>query len=256
MDRARASRASGWSPLASNQGFTGGNAAGVAAATGDVLVFFNNDMRVEPDAVRRLVAAADDGTTCAAARVLSWDGRAVDFLRGTISFEARGFQDYYGEPATIDRTGAADTFFPNGGAFAVTRAAYERAGGFDDAFFAYYDDVDLGWRLRLAGVDMRVEDAAVVYHRHGATSRTQPAGQKRFLMERNALWTLRQELRRADAAPDARRGAAAGRPAPARRDAPRQRARRRSRASRRSRGASAAPRRSPRSMPRTAPAGR
>ena len=177
-------------PLTRNQGFTGGNAAGVAVATGDVLVFFNNDMRVEPDAVRRLVAAAADGTTCVAARVLSWDGRAVDFLRGTISFEARGFQDYYGEPVTIERSRATDTFFPNGGAFAVTRAAYERAGGFDDAFFAYYDDVDLGWRLRLAGLGMRVEDTAVVYHRHGATSRTQPAGQKRFLMERNALWTL------------------------------------------------------------------
>ncbi len=91
---------------------------------------------------------------------------------------------------TLDRTRAADTFFPNGGAFAVTRDAYHRAGGFDDAFFAYYDDVDLGWRLRLVGLDMRVEDAAIVYHRHGATSRTQPAGQKRFLMERNALWTL------------------------------------------------------------------
>ena len=177
-------------PLASNQGFTGGNTAGVAAATGDVLVFFNNDMRVEPDTVRRLVAAAADGTACAAARVLSWDGRAIDFLRGTISFEARGFQDYYGEPVTLDRTRATDTFFPNGGAFAVTRAAYDRAGGFDDAFFAYYDDVDLGWRLRLVGLDVRVEDDAIVYHRHGATSRTQPAGQKRFLMERNALWTV------------------------------------------------------------------
>ncbi|MEO5822624.1 MAG: glycosyltransferase, partial [Vicinamibacteraceae bacterium] len=177
-------------PLTTNQGFTGGNAAGVAVATGDVLVFFNNDMRVEPDAVRRLVVAAADGTTCAAARVLSWDGRAIDFLRGTISFEARGFQDYYGEPVTLDRSRATDTFFPNGGAFAVTREAYQRAGGFDDAFFAYYDDVDLGWRLRLVGLDMRVEDTAVVYHRHGATSRTQPAGQKRFLMERNALWTL------------------------------------------------------------------
>ena len=177
-------------PLASNQGFTGGNTAGVAAATGDVLVFFNNDMRVEPDAVRTLVAAAADGRSCAAARVLSWDGQAVDFLRGSINFEARGFQDFYGEPSTIERRGAAETFFPNGGAFAVTREAYARAGGFDDAFFAYYDDVDLGWRLRLAGVAMRVEDGAVVYHRHGATSRTQPAGQKRFLMERNALWTI------------------------------------------------------------------
>jgi len=175
--------------LPANLGFTGGNAAGVAAATGDVLVFLNNDMRVEPDTVRRLVAATAGGA-CAAARVLSWDGRAIDFLRGTISFEARGFQDFYGEPAALDRRGAGETFFPNGGAFAVTRDAYARAGGFDEAFFAYYDDVDLGWRLRLAGVELRVEDAAIVYHRHGATSRTQPAGQKRFLMERNALWTI------------------------------------------------------------------
>jgi GT2 family glycosyltransferase/glycosyltransferase involved in cell wall biosynthesis len=176
--------------LAENRGFTGGNAAGVAAATGDVLVFLNNDMRVEPDALRRLVATARDGTHCAAARVLSWDGRSVDFLSGTISFEARGFQEHYGEPATLDRSRAVETFFPNGGAFAVTREAYERAGGFDEAFFAYYDDVDLGWRLRITGLDVRVEDRAVVYHRHGATSRTQPAGQKRFLMERNALWAL------------------------------------------------------------------
>ena len=100
--------------------------------------------------------------------MLSWDGRAIDFLRGAISFEARGFQDYYGEPVTLDRTRATDTFFPNGGAFAVTRRAYDRAGGFDDAFFAYYDDVDLGWRLRLVGLDVRVEDTAVVYHRHSA----------------------------------------------------------------------------------------
>lgn len=176
--------------LPGNHGFTGGNAAGVAAASGDVLVFFNNDMRVEPDAVRRLVRAAASGDTCAAARVLSWDGTAIDFLRGAINFEARGFQDFYGEPAALDRRSAGETFFPNGGAFALTREAYARAGGFDEAFFAYYDDVDLGWRLRLAGVAIHVEDAAVVYHRHGATSRTQPAGQKRFLMERNALWTI------------------------------------------------------------------
>ncbi|HEY8551730.1 MAG TPA: glycosyltransferase [Vicinamibacterales bacterium] len=178
--------------LARNEGFTGGNAAGVAASTGDVLVFFNNDMRVERDAITHLVRAvyADGQAGCAAARVLSWDGRHVDFIRGTINFEARGFQDFYGEPASSERSRSAETFFPNGGAFALTREAYERAGGFDNGFFAYYDDVDLGWRLRLTGVPIRVEDAAVVYHRHGATSKAQPAGQKKFLMERNALWTV------------------------------------------------------------------
>ena len=215
-------------PLASNQGFTGGNTAGVAAATGDVLVFFNNDMRVEPDTVRRLVAAAADGTACAAARVLSWDGRAIDFLRGTISFEARGFQDYYGEPVTLDRTRATDTFFPNGGAFAVTRAAYDRAGGFDDAFFAYYDDVDLGWRLRLVGLDVRVEDDR---HRLPPPRRDQPhpAGRTEALPHgAQRAVDGDQELRRGHAAADARPGAAAGGAAPARRGADR-RARRRAR---------------------------
>jgi GT2 family glycosyltransferase/glycosyltransferase involved in cell wall biosynthesis len=176
--------------LTSNLGFTGGNEAGVAASRGDVLVFFNNDMRVAPDAISRLVAALDGGRACVAARVLSWDGQRIDFLRGSLSFEGRGFQDGYGEPANEARQTSADTFFANGGAFAVSRDAYRRAGGFDPSLFAYYDDVDLGWRLRLTGTSIRVEDGAIAWHRHGATGRTQPAGQKRFLMERNALTVL------------------------------------------------------------------
>jgi len=172
-----------------NLGFTGGNNAGVAAATGDVLVFFNNDMRVDPDAIPALVAAMDGGVACAAARVLSWDGRRIDFVRGSASFEALGFQEHYGLPNSPTFAVATSTFFPNGGAFAVTRAAYERSGGFDDAFFAYYDDLDLGWRLRLTGHGVRVVPNAIVYHRHGATSRRHPKGRKAFLMQRNALWT-------------------------------------------------------------------
>ena len=176
-------------PLAGNLGFTGGNEAGVARARGDVLVFLNNDMRVEPDVIRHLVAALDEGCACVAARVLSWDGGSIDFVRGTVNFEARGFQEHYGKPNRPELA-ASETFFPNGGAFAITREAYERAGGFDPAFFAYYDDVDLGWGVRLAGLQTRVASQAVVYHRHGATSRQHPAGHKRFLMERNAIWTM------------------------------------------------------------------
>ncbi len=186
--------------LDTNRGFTGGNEAGVAVARGEVLLFLNNDMRVEPDCLRELIRAmrgdgargdrADRTSDCVGARVLSWDGRYIDFIRGSLNFEARGFQDFYGVRNLPELSTPTDTFFPNGGAFAVTRTAYTRAGGFDPAFFAYYDDVDLGWRLRLTGANIRVAGRAVVYHRHGATSRTQPKGQKRFLMERNALWTL------------------------------------------------------------------
>ena len=176
--------------LTANRGFTGGNNAGVAAASGEIFAFFNNDMRIDPGAIPALVAAIDDRHPCAAARVLSWNGRRIDFLRGTTSFEARGFQEHFGAPRETWLDYDTVTFSPNGGAFAVTRAAYARCGGFDDRFFAYYDDVDLGWRLRLTGGGVRVVPDALVYHRHGATSRRFPSPQKRFLMERNALWTV------------------------------------------------------------------
>jgi len=174
--------------LSENRGFTGGNQAGVAAATGQVLVFLNNDMRVEPTFVSRLVDALDDHTACAAARVMSWDGQRIDFVRGTSSFESRGFQEHYAQSYTAGMA-LAESFFPNGGAFAVTRQAYDQAGGFDPALFAYYDDIDLGWRLRMMGHAIRTVPDAVAYHRHGATAATQPHAHKRFLMARNALWT-------------------------------------------------------------------
>jgi GT2 family glycosyltransferase/glycosyltransferase involved in cell wall biosynthesis len=176
--------------LPENRGFAGGNAAGAAAASGDVLVFLNNDMRVEPRTLRALAAALDEAHPCAAARVLSWDGRRIDFVRGTINFEGRGYQEHYGERYRPELAAASQTFFPNGGAFAITREAWDRLGGFDPAFFAYYEDVDLGWGLRLSGAGIRVAAGAIVYHRHGATSGRHPEGQKRFLMQRNALWMV------------------------------------------------------------------
>ena len=141
--------------LDENRGFTGGNIAGVEVARGEVLAFFNNDMRVEPDAVRRLVDVLDDAHPCAAARVLSWDGQRIDFVRGTLNFEARGFQENYGEPVRPELCAAGETFFANGGAFAITRDAYQRAGGFDASLFAYYDDTDLGWGVRINGGSIR-----------------------------------------------------------------------------------------------------
>ncbi|BCS34729.1 hypothetical protein TBR22_A39550 [Luteitalea sp. TBR-22] len=174
-------------PLPENRGFTGGNEAGVGVATGDVLVFVNNDMRFEPSFLARLVGGLGRDAACAGARVMAWDGGHIDFVRGTASFEARGYQEQYGQPYTPGMA-LAESFFPNGGAFAVTRQAYDDAGGFDPALFAYYDDVDLGWRLRMAGHAIRTVPDAVAFHRHGATVRTQPHAHKRFVLARNALW--------------------------------------------------------------------
>ena len=78
----------------------------------------------------------------------------------------RGYQEVdrgqYDEPAEV--------FALCGCAVALRTQAGRAAGWFDDAFFLYYEDTDLSWRLRAAGWSIRYEPRAVVRHVHSATS--------------------------------------------------------------------------------------
>ncbi len=73
-------------------------------------------------------------------------------------------------PASQDRPGAVgDVLFPSGAAMAMRTADFDRF-RFDPAFFMYHEDVDLGWRLNLAGYRVVVCDDSLVYHKFGGTS--------------------------------------------------------------------------------------
>jgi len=175
-----------------NLGFAGPNNRAAAEARGECLAFLNNDMRVREDWLRRLVEQLDPGrdVSCVASRVLSWDGTSIDFVDAGINFEGKGFQEHFQSKELYRHQEVKEVVFPNGGAFLVTRGAFEAAGGFDEDYFAYYEDVDLGWRLRLQGQRSVVAPEAVAYHRHGASSATLPAEVKQFHLERNALTSV------------------------------------------------------------------
>ncbi len=101
---------------------------------------------------------------------------------------------------------ARDAEWLSGACLLVRRAAFEKIGGFDDAFFMYFEDVDLGSRLLAAGYRNRYEPAAVVTH-SGAHSTERSIGAMtvahhdsayRYLMKRYPgplCWPLRQALR-------------------------------------------------------------
>jgi hypothetical protein len=76
----------------------------------------------------------------------------------------------------------------------VDRRLFLELGGFDEAFFALLEDVDFGWRLRLAGHDVRLAARSRSMHRHNATVSRLPSAQRRFLYERNALRMLLKNL--------------------------------------------------------------
>ena len=71
-----------------------------------------------------------------------------------------------------------------------TGGSFWNLGGFDSDFFALYEDVDLGWRLWLAGHRVVMAPDSVVRHRGHATLETQAPEKTRYLMHRNALLTI------------------------------------------------------------------
>ena len=71
--------------------------------------------------------------------------------------------------------------------FAISSAVFHESGGFDEEFFAYYEDVDLGWRLWVLGHEVHYVPSAVCYHHHSSTSRRLPYETVRLLQTRNPL---------------------------------------------------------------------
>lgn len=177
-------------PQGRNTGFAPAVKTGVEAATGECIALINNDMRADRDWLSMLVEAysPEDGYVCVAGQILSWDGASLDFGHGAVSFYGMGYQVGFGTP--VERTEVTDgreLLFACGGSMLVGREVYLASGGFDPKFFAYFEDVDFGWRLWLLGHKVRMAAGARTYHRlHGTSSRF-PEHQRMVLYERNAL---------------------------------------------------------------------
>lgn len=175
-----------------NLGFAEGNNAGARAASGKWLAILNPDVRVRPDWLRELVrpVEADPTVASVASKMLNWEGTAVDFGDAAINFMSWGNQPGIGDAnlARFDRP--KPLLFACGGAMLISRDIFLEVGGFDPAYFAYFEDVDLGWRLWLLGHTVTYAPRAVVYHRHHGSWET-VAGAKRWLLsERNTLATI------------------------------------------------------------------
>lgn len=185
-------------PLPENRGFAGGMNAGFRAARGEFLVGLNQDTRASPRFLAALVAAADsrpdagmvaskmiyaqDGKTINSAGIVLWrDGSAVD--RGCF------------EPDEGQYDRLEEVFGACGGGCLYKRAMLDEIGIYDEDFFAYFEDVDLAWRARLAGWRCVFAPEAVVYHKHGGSEtqrrrRDKPPEQVLYWCERNRIWML------------------------------------------------------------------
>ena len=178
-----------------NLGFCAGNNRLVAMAEGDAVAFLNNDTRPAPTWLSALVSAlgaAPDDVAAVSGLLTDWEGARLDCARGIMTFDGHAFQLGWGRPlatAPVPRAGA-ELLFPTGANMLIHREAFLDAGGFDEDYFAYYDDVDLGWRVWSGGRRIVFAPDAVVRHRGGATSALLGRYHRGMLFERNSFRTV------------------------------------------------------------------
>ena len=203
-----------------NLGFAGGCNTALRWTRAPFAMLVNNDAELAPDVLERMLAAmrADDGVAALTAKVLLQarfvpgdgpdavtlpDGRrlrplpdgedapdAVDLLNSTGNFvRTDGFAQDRGW-LTVDgeQDFGADVFGFCGAAALLRMDAVRALGFFDERWFLYYEDVDLSWRLRLAGWRNGYVPEAVVRHAHSQTT-GEGSALHRFHDDRNRLLT-------------------------------------------------------------------
>lgn len=179
-----------------NRGFTGGCNFGFEHSTGETIAFLNNDARPDRAWISAAMATLESNPDigAVASKVLDWEGENIDFSDAAVTWYGMGYKPSAGRPDDGSWEQEKDVLFGTGAAMFVRAAAFEQLGGFDDRFFMFYDDVDLGWRMNLAGWKVRYQPKSLAFHKHHASMKAFGDFRETYLLERNALFTLYKNL--------------------------------------------------------------
>ena len=174
--------------LGKNLGFGVGCNAGIEQSRGDLVALLNNDAVAAPDWIEAMVRAASLSRAgmCASKILFSGSG-AIDKAGHLIYLDGQNRGRGTGESDHGQYDEFEETIFPDGCAALYRRQMLEEVGGFDEDFFAYADDADLGLRGRLLGWECVYAPDAVVTHRHSSTTGSYSV-EKIYWVERNRFW--------------------------------------------------------------------
>ena len=175
-----------------NYGFCRGNNRAASQSQSEFVAFLNPDMRVDPHWLTGLVekVGSEPDVVCASSKILDWDGSRIDFGGTLLQFLGHGRADGYQDPDLDAYDQVHYILAPCGGAMLINRQLFLEVGGFDEDFTAYFEDLDLGWRLWILGHKVVLAPQSVCYHVHFGSFSKQREAKLQYLYERNALYTI------------------------------------------------------------------
>jgi len=183
-----------------NLGFAGGNnlALKESLERGDDFAYLlNPDTAVEPDFLLRALETAARFPRAGAVQslvLLSPERELVNSAGNAIHFLGLGYCLGYRMKAAALRptlVDGAEIAYPSGAGVLLRVAALREVGLLDESLFMYHEDLDLGWRLRLAGWTNVLSPASAIYHKYEFSRSIK----KYFFMERNRYVVLLKHLR-------------------------------------------------------------
>ncbi len=179
--------------LSPNGGVTAAMNVALRAADTELVALFNNDMELQEDCLAELVAALDRHPRAGSAtpKMLDFAERGViDGAGDMLSWRGGGRRRGHAEPDRGQYEEEQEVFAPCGGAALFRRAALDAVGEFDEAYYAYYEDIDWGFRAQLAGFRCRYVPRAVLYHHGSATLGRGMSDFNGYQLWRNPIWLV------------------------------------------------------------------
>ncbi|MBR9824337.1 MAG: glycosyltransferase family 2 protein [Alphaproteobacteria bacterium] len=193
-ERVQAEDVPGWVTFVEsdeNLGFAGGNNLLARQSSGSWIALLNPDAYPEPDWLEALQAATHAYPQADLFGSTQWASGTDHVLDGTgdvYHFSGLAYRSGYGKPASaLPEEG--EVFAPCAAAMLIRREVFEALGGFDESFFCYNEDVDLGYRARLQGrIAIQLRSAVVTHDGYGSSGRRSEFAT--YYGVRNRLWVF------------------------------------------------------------------
>ena len=182
--------------LDSNLGFAVANNIGARLAQGCWLALLNADALPEPDWLEKLVRATEENpefSFFSSRQIQANDRHLLDGAGDAYHVSGLAWRRYYNRPTDHLGLQPAAVFSACGAAALYLREDFLQAGGFDEDYFSYFEDVDLGFRLRLMGKRCLYVPQAVVYH-IGSVSTGKRGDFSVYYGYRNMIWTFVKDM--------------------------------------------------------------
>ncbi len=172
-----------------NLGFAAGSNIGIRESKGEMVALLNNDAVAGSCWIEKLVEAMQSSVQIGmcASKVLFSETNVIDKVGHLMYPDGQNRGRGTGEEDRGQYDRQVEVFFPDGCAALYRRQLLNDVEGFDDSFFAYGDDADLGIRARWMGWECLYVPEAVVHHHHSATSGPY-SREKAYWVERNRFW--------------------------------------------------------------------